>query len=110
MPLRSLTLTVRILFSVVSKFCTLIVISSSFVYSAGLNTWNQQCAANSVLGRVLHVWKSAADNSYSLLYGGIGPDGYAEEEAYVLRRDESKSNIPKRSLYWQRVATSVSMK
>jgi serine/threonine protein kinase len=41
-------------------------------------------------GRALHVWETSANNAYSLLYGGIGTNGYVTTDTYILWHGGSK--------------------
>eukprot|EP00943_MAST-04B_sp_MAST-4B-sp1_P008642 g8642.t1 len=41
-------------------------------------------------GRVLHVWETAANNAYSLLFGGLSVNGYVTTDTYILWHGGSK--------------------
>ncbi len=51
------------------------------------NAWSKMDLGT---GRALHVWETAANNAYSLLYGGLDINGYATTDTYILWHGGSK--------------------
>ena len=51
------------------------------------NAWSKMDLGT---GRALHVWETAANNAYSLLYGGLDINGYATTDTYILLHGGSK--------------------